>query len=693
MNIWKVINKLIVVLIICCIGSCKDENMNEPKIENLEPVRIAVVLPIGKGETNWERVINWAKENITKGNNKLTPEFEYYDENTVDIKKIGRELSQREDITAIIGCLYSENTQILAQECIRTKKTIFTISTSNELMRAFGEENFLWFLAESDIAQCEMLLLKAKAQGGKRVSLFASNNIYGKTFTEWFTFQAVELGLEVGTEISYHSNELEKSFAEVIAEDADFLICAAADADEVCRIVQSYHGSKSHTRLLFSDTAYSPQVIKKMSEKISELKGYTLAPDPKSGFTVSYNAYFDENPSVWEAYVYDAVMVSCYAHRYAQLHKLKLNEAIQALLKQEATVAGMWTDGAIADVFRKIEAGQTPALSGASGALSFSESNYTLVQYSTYMFWQIYDGNFISLSYDTRVTDNEGSLAYGAWAWHKQMKQEFDNDYESSIIYPSKSGNYAVVVAASETWDNYRHQADALTFYQLLKQNGFDDQHIVLIMADDIAENPKNPEQGIVRHNKQGENMYKNVVIDYKLADLTPQDMEQILLGLQPNGLNSSSHDNVLFFWSGHGKKDKWLWGTNRGEWTSEQIQATFKKMSEQNKYRKMLCFIETCYSGSVAKACEGIPKLLLYTAANEKEHSKAYMYNYELGTFMTNRFTDILLHEANKHPKISLHNLYKKLFNRTLGSHVKIYNDRNYGNLFENTLEEFLHP
>lgn len=44
----------------------------------------------------------------------------------------------------------------------------------------------------------------------------------------------------------------------------------------------------------------------------------------------------------------------------------------------------------------------------------------------------------------------------------------------------------------STTWANYRHQADAFAMYQLLRQSGYDDDHIILIIEDNLASDPKN---------------------------------------------------------------------------------------------------------------------------------------------------------------------------------------------------------
>ena len=72
----------------------------------------------------------------------------------------------------------------------------------------------------------------------------------------------------------------------------------------------------------------------------------------------------------------------------------------------------------------------------------------------------------------------------------QQLKEE-----EVKITYPKQTGNYAMIVAASSGWENYRHQADALAMYQLLKQQGYDDDHILLIMEDDIAQNRYNSQK------------------------------------------------------------------------------------------------------------------------------------------------------------------------------------------------------
>lgn len=86
--------------------------------------------------------------------------------------------------------------------------------------------------------------------------------------------------------------------------------------------------------------------------------------------------------------------------------------------------------------------------------------------------------------------------------------------------------NWAVLVAGSNTWSNYRHQSDVFHAYQILKKNGFAPERIITFAYDDIANNIKNPFKGKVFNKPSGaapgEDVYQGVVIDYKGANVDP---------------------------------------------------------------------------------------------------------------------------------------------------------------------------
>ena len=93
--------------------------------------------------------------------------------------------------------------------------------------------------------------------------------------------------------------------------------------------------------------------------------------------------------------------------------------------------------------------------------------------------------------------------------------------------------NWAVLVAGSNTWSNYRHQSDVFHAYQVLKKNGFSQDRIITFAFDDIANNIKNPFKGKVYNKPSGSNpgvdVYQGVVIDYKGASVDPAVFLQVL--------------------------------------------------------------------------------------------------------------------------------------------------------------------
>ena len=194
----SIVNKVYMwlLLAVACVACKEQTELPQVEHENLERVKIAVILPFEEQGTDWHRVLDWAKETIAQGSGTIVPEYEIYDEYSINIEEVATELANRKDVVAVIGCYHSANTQRLAYKCARTYKPVFTFSTSEELQRAFGQRGFLWSLVESDITQSELLLIKAERYGARRVALIAKDDIYGKTFKDWFAFQATELGME-----------------------------------------------------------------------------------------------------------------------------------------------------------------------------------------------------------------------------------------------------------------------------------------------------------------------------------------------------------------------------------------------------------------------------------------------------------------------------------------------------------------
>ena len=193
--------------------ACNDNNDATSEESFRQEVRkVAIVLPMNHGQKeHWEQTIEMAangvneiqKQNILNTPNgqdrvEVKMEFEWFDEETVNMEELGEQLAARDDIVAVMGGKYSADAAVLAASLCRAKKPFFTIATTEDLVRAYASTGSLWAMTESDITQCEILLSRALYYGAKTVSLLANNEtLYGKTFVDWFGFQAEELGLEV----------------------------------------------------------------------------------------------------------------------------------------------------------------------------------------------------------------------------------------------------------------------------------------------------------------------------------------------------------------------------------------------------------------------------------------------------------------------------------------------------------------
>jgi hypothetical protein len=55
------------------------------------------------------------------------------------------------------------------------------------------------------------------------------------------------------------------------------------------------------------------------------------------------------------------------------------------------------------------------------------------------------------------------------------------------------SSNWAVIASTSAYWYNYRHMANALSLYRTVRRLGVPDSNVILMLADDVACNARNP--------------------------------------------------------------------------------------------------------------------------------------------------------------------------------------------------------
>ena len=82
------------------------------------------------------------------------------------------------------------------------------------------------------------------------------------------------------------------------------------------------------------------------------------------------------------------------------------------------------------------------------------------------------------------------------------------------------SNHWAVIMAGSNTYSNYRHQADSHHAVKIMLENGIPRDQIIHLAYDDIADNWRNPYPGQLFNKPTdkgtaGRNVYDASEIDY----------------------------------------------------------------------------------------------------------------------------------------------------------------------------------
>jgi len=176
----------------------------------------------------------------------------------------------------------------------------------------------------------------------------------------------------------------------------------------------------------------------------------------------------------------------------------------------------------------------------------------------------------------------------------------------SSLTLPcAAEQHWAVIAAGSNTYSNYRHQADACHAMQLAKARGIPAERIITMIYDDIADNRLNRIPGKV-FNRPSDNedvdVYDGCQIDYSGSEITPTVFLNILTGTS-NGagkkvLQSGPDDHVFIFFVDHGAPGivSFVGGTMH----KAQMQAALQTMKDQQMFSQVAFYMETCESGSM---------------------------------------------------------------------------------------------
>ena len=710
--------KLIFLFTILFLWSCKDDSSTPSSSQNVETTsyKVAVIMP----QEIWgsiKPVAEQALQNVVKAQEGLaksvTMNLEWVDESAENLKDEVYRITHDNTYAAIIGPKYSRHARMVAKESLSYRIPVLMPSvTSAEIQRIYAGSNRMapniFCMSESDLAQCQAILSIISHQLFSSVVMLLCRqddaDDYVTSFNSYLPFLARELGFRMVLPYPFQDKESMRAQIKSIAGEQDLMklisniVFVPATTQEMLWFdeILTEEGIEpdlaSFPRIYCTDIASNDVLEKQLKH---EYDGIALCGSPESGFPAMRKAFSGKEIQNGYAQFFDCFTLLGMALAHKETAGLEtVREAIVAVMDAcdgHGDKLG-WTIESLSAGFRAIRGGQLPNMAGASGSWVFDRETHISQLGTWYGHWRFYDGAYHFVEYLTR--SDYADKASMDQIWNMEMDYRFwpeasHKDFEFDFEYEPLQDRYAVVMATSTGWNNYRHQADALDIYRMLRNAGYDDDHIVLITEDDLANDPENPHPGVVHVTPDGENLHLNIKNDYKISQLTPADLENILKGnvteRTPQVVHGSKNTNVLFFWSGHGKYDGMLnWAG--GEITAEEIRAAIN--GAQDNFRKMLLVMETCYSGSVGENLTGIPGLMVLTAAAPDEKSHADVI--EGNIYLSNAFTRVFRDEVEKNPDISIYDLYTQLARHTTASHAMMYNYDCYGSVYNNTLGEY---
>lgn len=212
------------------------------------------------------------------------------------------------------------------------------------------------------------------------------------------------------------------------------------------------------------------------------------------------------------------------------------------------------------------------------------------------------------------------------------------------------TNNWAVLVSASRFWFNYRHMANTLGLYRVVKRLGIPDSQIILMLADDAACDPRNRFPGSIwADSNRALDLYgKEIQVDYKGKEVTVENLIRLLTGRHPSShpaskrLMSDASSNVLLYLTGHGGEDflKFQDAEELGAW---DLADAIGQMHEKRRYHELLFIIDTCQANSMYSKIYS-PDVIAVGSSEVGQNSYSHHTDADLGIALIDRFTRFVL-------------------------------------------------
>jgi len=208
------------------------------------------------------------------------------------------------------------------------------------------------------------------------------------------------------------------------------------------------------------------------------------------------------------------------------------------------------------------------------------------------------------------------------------------------------TNNWAVLVCTSRFWFNYRHVANVLSLYHSVKRLGLPDSNIIVMLADDMPCNARNPRPGTVFNNAQEHiNLYgSEVEVDYRGYEVSVENFIRIMTGRMHEAtprskrLLTDHQSNVLLYLTGHGG-DGFLKFQDAEELTNVDLADAIEIMWQNNRYNELFVIADTCQSESMYQRIYS-PNVLATSSSLVGQDSLSHHVDRSIGVYIIDRYT-----------------------------------------------------
>lgn len=652
------------------------------------PVRIGVLLPLGD-DLNMKEPLEWARDNINDqgGIGGRPIEFVYKDIESGDINRLAEDLLSDDSIRVVIGPRTSDEVFLVAPAFISSEKLLISpTATSGDIFRAFGKKGYFWRTMQGDVAQVKAIMTILKQKGVKKVALLTVDTTYGKTFYDWTGFFANEYGIDLTfiRQFEERSATIDNDVYDALQSGPETII-AICEPYDASRIKQAIDSSGKPVELFLADAVVSHELTRTLGDAAEGIGGTSPTADPASGFVDAYQERFGQPPADYAAPLYDAVLLAAYASARQDASFMESPaDSMKHVVYGSGTKLG-WDAAASREAIRAILAGESPDISGASGPLDYDRDYGVDPVVAYYSRWIIEEGQFRTL--DVLSSAKSGTTSGGSLARSHASEGLMELTETGTGYVPPEDRNdfRAVVVGPSAGWTNYRHQADALGVYTMLRENGVPEEKIILILYDDVPYAAENPIKGDVHNIPAGENLRYDAVVDYSGREVTPATLEAVLSGkateTAPVVLESDSGTDLFVYIASHGEPGGISFSTASNSFSSEDFARITDTMYREGRYRQIVFFVDTCFGESMALNVTS-PGLLYFTGAASGEPSFGALYDIGIRQWLSDEFTATLMNAIRADPEITFRELYVAVYEKVTGSHVRLLNEENFGNI-----------